>query len=101
MTKHPLSDLDADIRDHIERETKDNMERGMAAEEARFAALKKFGNVTLVREETRVVWIPRGLDGQAQGCGAYLRAAGPRAALEETRGTGSGLHVISQGLLNK
>ena len=31
--RHPLSDLDADIRDHIERETKENMERGLSAEE--------------------------------------------------------------------
>ena len=60
--KHPLSDLNADILDHIERETQDNIERGMAPEEARFAALRKFGNVTLAKEEARVVWIPRWLD---------------------------------------
>ena len=36
---HPLSDLDADIRDHIERETLENIERGLAPEEARYAAV--------------------------------------------------------------
>jgi len=51
-----LSELDEDIRDHIERETQDNIERGMAPEEARYAAVRKFGNVTLVKEETREVW---------------------------------------------
>jgi predicted permease len=54
--KHMLEDLDQDIRDHIERETQDNIERGMPPEEARYAALRKFGNVTQVKEETREVW---------------------------------------------
>ncbi len=62
MKKHPLDDFDADIRDHIERETKENIERGMSPEEARYAALRKFGNVMLVREDVRTVWIPRWLD---------------------------------------
>ena len=54
--KRMLEDLDQDIRDHIERETQDNIERGMSPEEARYAALRKFGNVTRVQEETREVW---------------------------------------------
>ncbi len=32
--KRVLEDLDQDIRDHIERETQDNIERGMPPEEA-------------------------------------------------------------------
>ncbi len=60
--KHPLSDLDADIRDHIEREAQENVERGMSPDDARYAALRKFGNVTLAREHTRMVWIPTWLD---------------------------------------
>ncbi len=51
-----LEDLDQDIRDHIEIETQDNIERGMLPDEARYAALRKFGNVTRVMEETREVW---------------------------------------------
>src|SRR5208282_4475234 len=54
--KDMLNDLDQDIREHIERETQDNIERGMSPEEARFAALRRFGNVTRVKEETREVW---------------------------------------------
>src|SRR6202047_5337281 len=54
--KQMLDDLDEDIRDHRERETQDNIERGMAPEEARYAAVRKFGNVTRVKEETREVW---------------------------------------------
>jgi putative ABC transport system permease protein len=51
-----LDGLDQEIRDHIERETQDNVARGMSPEEARYAALRKFGNVMRVKEETREVW---------------------------------------------
>jgi predicted permease len=72
--QHPLSDLDADIRDHIERETQDSIERGMTPEEARYAALRKFGNVTLALEETRSVWIPVWLDQLRQDVRSALRS---------------------------
>jgi len=54
--KRMMEDLDKDIRDFIERETQDNIERGMSPEEARYAALRKFGNVTRVKEETWELW---------------------------------------------
>jgi predicted permease len=54
--KRMMDDLDRDIREHIAMETQDNIERGMPPEEARYAALRKFGNVTRVKEETREVW---------------------------------------------
>jgi putative ABC transport system permease protein len=54
--KHPLNGLDEDIRDHIERETQDNVDRGMPLEEARRQAMLKFGNVALVAEDARAVW---------------------------------------------
>jgi putative ABC transport system permease protein len=53
-----LEDLDQDIRDHIARETQDDIDRGMSPEEARYAAVRKFGNVTRVKEDTREVWNP-------------------------------------------
>jgi len=51
-----MDSLDQDIRDFIERETQDNIARGMAPDEAHYAALHKFGNVTRVKEDTREVW---------------------------------------------
>ena len=74
MKPQPLSDLDADIRDHIERETQDNIERGMPPDEARYAALRKFGNVTLAREDARAVWIPVWLDQFRQDVRYALRS---------------------------
>jgi putative ABC transport system permease protein len=54
--KRLLDDLDQEIREHIELETRENIDRGMAPEEARYAALRKFGNVTRVKEDARAVW---------------------------------------------
>jgi predicted permease len=54
--KRMMDDLDQDIREHIAIETQDNIERGMSPEEAHYAAMRKFGNVTRVKEETREVW---------------------------------------------
>ena len=45
--RRELDGLDADIRDHIERETRENIERGMPVGEARLAAVRKLGNVAL------------------------------------------------------
>jgi hypothetical protein len=54
--KQILADLDADFRDHLDRETEDNIARGMTPQEARSAAFRKFGNLTRVKEDTRDVW---------------------------------------------
>ena len=40
-----------EIAAYLEWETADNIERGMTAEEARYAALRKLGNTTRIREE--------------------------------------------------
>jgi putative ABC transport system permease protein len=54
--RRALESLDDDIRDHIERETRDNLDRGMAPAEARRQALLAFGRVALVKEDTRAIW---------------------------------------------
>lgn len=60
--RRALGTLDDDIRDHLERETEDNIGRGMAPEEAHRQAMLKFGNVALAKEDTRAVWASRRLD---------------------------------------
>jgi predicted permease len=71
--KRALDGLDDDIRDHVERETQENIDRGMAAEEARRQALLKFGNVALVREDTRAVWVRAWLEQLGQDIRYALR----------------------------
>ena len=49
--------LDSEIRDYVDRETKENIEAGMEPEAARHAALRKLGRPVLnVKEDTRAVW---------------------------------------------
>src|ERR1035438_9708542 len=55
-------ELERDIADHIAMETEDNLARGMSPSEARFAALRKFGNIARVKEDTRSVWAWTALD---------------------------------------
>ena len=54
--RRALDGLDEDIRDHIERETQDNIDRGMPPDEARRRALVTFGNVAVTKEDARAVW---------------------------------------------
>jgi putative ABC transport system permease protein len=49
-------DIKAEIRSHLEMEERENRESGMASDEARHAALRRFGNVTLAEEGSREMW---------------------------------------------
>src|SRR5262252_8129710 len=46
-------ELDEEVRFHLEREIEENIVRGMRPEEARYAALRSFGGVERVKEESR------------------------------------------------
>jgi predicted permease len=50
-------DLKNEIRAHIASEEEENLEAGMPPEEAHYAALRRFGNVTLAEESSREMWI--------------------------------------------
>jgi hypothetical protein len=58
-SKEIASDLDAEIRSHIAMEVEENLEGGMEPEEARHAAQRAFGNVELVKEDSRGAWLYR------------------------------------------
>ena len=60
--RRALGGLDQDIRDHIERETDENIARGMTPEEARRQALLAFGNPAIISENARAVWVWSWLD---------------------------------------
>ncbi len=47
--------LQDEIRAHIEMETAENLERGLTPEEARRAAQRTFGNVSVLRESIRIL----------------------------------------------
>jgi putative ABC transport system permease protein len=48
--------LDDELGFHLERQVTENLAAGMSPEEARFAALRSFGNPALLRDETRAKW---------------------------------------------
>jgi predicted permease len=49
-------EIDEEVRIHLEMEEQENRERGMSPEEARYAALRRFGNVTQTQETSREMW---------------------------------------------
>jgi putative ABC transport system permease protein len=48
--------LDEELRFHLEQQIAENIAAGMSAEEARYAALRSFGNPALLREQARATW---------------------------------------------
>ena len=54
----PLDRLDQEIQDHLDIETRNNLDRGMDPVEARRAARLAFGNVALAKQEAYNVWHP-------------------------------------------
>ena len=49
-------DLDRELRADLELEEDEQRERGLSPHQARYAALRAFGNPALIREQTRAVW---------------------------------------------
>ena len=54
--------LDKELRFHMEQQIAENQAAGMSDKEARLAALRTFGNPDLVREKTGATWNWNGLD---------------------------------------
>ena len=54
--------LNEELRFHMEQQVAENRAAGMSEEEARLAALRVFGNPDLVREKTGATWNWNGLD---------------------------------------
>jgi predicted permease len=48
--------LQQELEFHLQQQIAENRARGMSPEEARYAALRQFGNPTLLREETQSTW---------------------------------------------
>src|SRR6516162_3411714 len=53
---HADERLDDEIQFHLEQQVVENIAAGMSLEEAREAAMRTFGNRTVLKEETRDTW---------------------------------------------
>src|SRR5262245_3135908 len=49
-------EMEEEMRFHLEMQTEQNQEAGMPAEEARYAARRRFGNQTWLKEASREMW---------------------------------------------
>ena len=50
------ADLERELQSDLELEEEEQRERGLSSKEAHYAALRAFGNPTLIREQTHAVW---------------------------------------------
>ena len=62
QSKKRDADLERELRSDLELEEEEQREHGVPPEEARHAALRSFGNRTLISEQTRAVWSWNGLE---------------------------------------
>jgi len=56
------ADVERELQSDLDLEEEEQRERGVSLEEARHAALRAFGNPTLISEQTRAVWSWNGLE---------------------------------------
>ena len=102
--KRMLADLEQDIRDHLERETQDNIDRGMSPEDARSAAMRKFGNIARVKEETwevwSIVWLEQLFQDVRFGARTLLRSSSLSVAALLAIALGIGINVGIFSVLN-
>ena len=54
--------MERELQSDLELEEEEQREHGVPPEEARYAALRSFGNPTLISEQTRAVWSWNGLE---------------------------------------
>jgi hypothetical protein len=67
------AELSQELQFHLEEEAQERQERGAEEQEARWAARRDFGNLTLIRETTRAAWSWAALEAFAQDLGYALR----------------------------
>jgi hypothetical protein len=89
--------LDDELRFHLEQQIAENAAAGMSAEEARYAALRSFGNPALLREQARATWSWTWLELLLRdvrfGCRTLARASGFAAIAILVMALGIGANV--------
>jgi predicted permease len=60
--KQREQELARELRSDLELEAQEQQERGLSPEQARYAARRAFGNITLVQEQVRELWRPGIID---------------------------------------
>jgi putative ABC transport system permease protein len=74
MTTGRDDDIAREIRTHLDLEAEERVAEGLSPSEARYAALRAFGNVARTQEDVRAVWTWRPLEVIVQDTGFALRS---------------------------
>src|SRR5580700_6407719 len=74
------SELDEELRFHLQQEAQLRIDRGQSPEDARRLAQRDFGNVTRTKEVTREMWTWSALDRAAQDIRYAARVFGKNPA---------------------
>src|SRR5438552_18741958 len=72
--KRNAQQLDDEIQFHLEQQILENIAAGMSREEARYAAMRTFGNPTVLKEEGRDTWGWISLEQMGQSLQLSVRA---------------------------
>ena len=67
------ADLERELRSDLDLEEEEQREGGISGEEVRYAALRAFGNASLIREQTHAVWAWTWLESLARDLRISLR----------------------------
>jgi putative ABC transport system permease protein len=70
---HAGTRLEDELRFHLERQIAENLAAGMSPEEARYAAMRAFGNPALLRDQARATWSWTWLESFARDFGYGVR----------------------------
>ncbi|HEV8410230.1 MAG TPA: ABC transporter permease, partial [Gemmatimonadaceae bacterium] len=99
------SELDLEMRDHIERETRANITRGMSPAEARRVALAAFGGLQQFKEETRDArgahWFDALRQDAAHAARSLLKSPGFTATVVITLALGVGANAAVYSVLQR
>lgn len=99
------SELDLEMRDHVERQTRANVARGMSPDEARRAALVAFGGVQQYKEATRdargVRWLDAMRQDTAHAVRSLIKAPGFTATVVVTLALGVGANAAVYSVLQR